>query len=55
MVDQIAKSALLETIRKALEGLRFGKVEISVHDSKVVLIERIERLRVSDEPRKGGR
>ncbi|WP_342672709.1 YezD family protein [Candidatus Nitrospira nitrosa] len=30
----------------ALKGLRFGSVEITVHDSRVVQIERKEKMRM---------
>lgn len=32
-------------ITRMLEGLRFGSIEITVHDSKVVQIERREKIR----------
>lgn len=35
-----------EHIAKALLGLRFGSIEIIVHDGKVVQIERREKLRL---------
>ena len=35
-----------KTILQALKDLRFGSVEIIVHDSKVVQIERREKMRV---------
>lgn len=38
-------SALAEAIHAALKGIRFGSVEIVIHDSKVVQIERKERTR----------
>ena len=34
-----------DRILQALQGIRFGAVEIVVHDGKVVQIERKERLR----------
>ena len=34
------------TILQALKDLRFGSIEIIVHDSKVVQIERREKVRV---------
>ena len=34
------------TILQALKDLRFGSVEIIVHDSKIVQIERREKVRV---------
>lgn len=33
-------------IQEALRDLHFGSVEITVHDSKVVLIERREKMRL---------
>ena len=39
-----------QTIQQALRDLRFGSVEIIVHDSKVVQIERREKVRVELEP-----
>ena len=36
----------LELIRRALAGLRFGSVEIVVHDSRIVQIERREKVRL---------
>ena len=35
-----------QTILQALKDLRFGSVEIVVHDSKIVQIERREKMRV---------
>lgn len=40
--DQEAEEAILF----ALKGLRFGSVEIIVHDSRVVQIERKEKIRI---------
>ena len=37
---------LEEAILFALKGLRFGSVEIIVHDSRVVQIERKEKMRM---------
>ena len=39
-------SKIEQTILQALKDLRFGSVEIIVHDSKVVQIERREKVRV---------
>ncbi len=39
----------LSIVREKVESLRFGVVQIVVHDSKVTLIERTEKTRV-DEP-----
>jgi len=35
----------LEVVRQHVESLRFGTVEIIVHDSRVTQIDRTERLR----------
>jgi hypothetical protein len=35
---------------QALRDLRYGSVEIVVHDSKIVQIERREKVRVEPEP-----
>ncbi|MFM2090998.1 MAG: putative small protein [Planctomycetota bacterium] len=42
-----AELDILRTIR----SLRFGAVEIQVHDGRVVQIERRERVRIDDRPR----
>jgi hypothetical protein len=52
--DQEAE--LFKQIQHALRGLRFGSVEIVVHDSRVVQLERRERFRFDKalDQRKGG-
>jgi hypothetical protein len=40
------QTVLSNQITRLLEGLRFGSIEIVVHDSKVVQIERKEKLRL---------
>lgn len=42
----MANDELLQTILRAIRNLRFGTLEIVVHDSKVVRIERRERIRL---------
>ncbi len=42
----------LDRIARALTGLQFGSVEISIHHGRIVQIERREKLRL-DEPRPG--
>ena len=37
----------IEAIRKALNNLKFGSIEITVHDGKIVQIERKEKVRLS--------
>ena len=39
----------LDAIRRALATLRYGSIEIIVHDSKVVQIERKEKIRLPQE------
>ncbi len=39
-------SNLLERIAQALQGLRYGTLELVVHDFKVVRITRTEKVRV---------
>ena len=40
----------VETIEEALKGLRFGTVQLTVHDGKLVRIERLEKIRLPTEP-----
>ncbi|MDD1631339.1 MAG: YezD family protein [Methylococcaceae bacterium] len=39
------KTEVAEQIASFLQGIQFGSVEIIIHDSKVVQIERREKLR----------
>lgn len=41
---------LIPLIQKALEGLRFGSVQLIVHEGQLVRIERLERIRLPSEP-----
>jgi hypothetical protein len=36
-------------IARALRGLRFGSIEITVHDGRITLIERREKIRLDEE------
>jgi hypothetical protein len=56
MDDRAAASAgegdrLAREILRAVRGLRYGSVEITIHDGQVVQIERREKVRLE---RKGG-
>ncbi|MCX6898024.1 MAG: YezD family protein [Verrucomicrobia bacterium] len=42
----------LQTVRAQVESLRFGVVQIVVHDSRVTQIERTERVRLEDRSEK---
>jgi len=44
-LDQQNHQKIEEAIRLALRNIRYGSVEIIVHDSKVVQIERKEKTR----------
>ena len=48
------KENIVNKIKNALENIRFGSVEIIVHDSKVVQIERKEKIRFAENILKGG-
>ena len=37
----------IEAIRRALSNLKFGSIEITVHDGKIVQIERKEKVRLN--------
>jgi hypothetical protein len=43
--DRHKQQSIEEAILLALKGIRYGSVEIVVHDSKVVQIERKEKTR----------
>jgi hypothetical protein len=45
------KQDWLEVVRRQVDSLRYGTVEIVVHDSQVTQIEKTERVRL-DKPRK---
>lgn len=40
------ESAWFSTIREALKGLRYGTIQLTVHEGKLVRIERVERIRL---------
>lgn len=44
--------AILQEIARALEQLRYGSVEIVVHEGKVTQIERREKFRFGNEQQK---
>ena len=44
---------LAPAIARALKNLQFGSVQLIVHEGEVVRIERVERIRLTDQP--GGR
>ena len=51
--DQINRKVEHEILR-AIKGIRYGSVEVTIHDSKVIQIERKEKVRFDkDGPGKG--
>ena len=52
--DSGGKPDWLEIVRREVASLRYGVVEIVVHDSRVTQIEKTERLRL-DKPTTDGR
>jgi len=42
--------ATVQRIIQALDGLRFGSVQLVVHDAHIIRIERIERIRLTGSP-----
>ena len=49
MNKDLTETGWLEIVRQQVSSLRFGVVEIVVHDSRVTQIEKTERLRL-DKP-----
>lgn len=47
--DRQKQQSIEQVIFLALKGIRFGSVEITVHDSKVVQIERKEKTRFDND------
>jgi hypothetical protein len=48
--DSDGKQELGEQILSAISDIRYGSVEIIIHDSKVVQIERKEKIRLEPGP-----
>ena len=44
----LSPASLWLAIEQALKALRYGSVQLIVHEGQVVRIERIERIRLSD-------
>ena len=42
--------AIVKELESALQALRYGSIQLVVHDAKVVRIERIERIRLPAAP-----
>ncbi|MBI4340965.1 MAG: YezD family protein [Candidatus Omnitrophica bacterium] len=37
--------ALLEQIREAIEGVKYGHVQVTIHNARVVQIEKVDKVR----------
>ena len=46
--------AWLQLVREHVASLKFGTVQITVHDSRVVQVERVEKLRFDKPEQSGG-
>lgn len=44
--NSAANEELLSTLAPLIAGLRFGTIELTIHDGRVVQIERREKIRV---------
>ena len=53
-IDGQDEASLLREIQNALRDLRFGAVEITVHNAPVVQIERKEKFRLQQPGNKAG-
>lgn len=55
-VDPALAPEVMSQISRLLAGLRFGAIEITVHDGRVVQIERREKIRIAspESPRAAG-
>ncbi|WP_296125801.1 sulfur starvation response protein OscA [Pseudomonas sp. Ga0074129] len=51
-LDGQDEAGILHEIQAALQGLKFGSVEITVHNGQVVQIERKEKFRLSPQTHK---
>ena len=46
--EQKSLQKILEEIQRAIENIRFGSIEITVHEGRVTQIERREKLRLTN-------
>ena len=50
----VLSEQIVRNIIEAIKNIRFGCVQIIIHDSKVVQIDRTEKLRLDHSKAKGG-
>lgn len=48
---QEPSEVIVEHIVSILQGIRFGSIEIVVHDGRIVQIDKHEKFRISQKPR----
>lgn len=48
------EKGISEEILKAVESVKFGNVQIIIQDSKVVQIDKTEKIRLDQNSKKGG-
>jgi len=46
----VPESALFSAIKQALKNLRYGTIQLTVHEGKLVKIERVEKIRIPTIP-----
>jgi hypothetical protein len=44
--DPAARESVLDRVRRAVEGIRFGEVRVIIQDGVIVQIERVEKERL---------
>ena len=54
-IKEPPEEAWERTVQQAVRGLRFGSVEVLVHDGRVVQVETREKVRFTDERRPDAR
>lgn len=47
MINHISDDILIQELIKAIQSLRFGSVEVTVHDGRVTQIEKREKVRLN--------
>ena len=45
-----AETELMTRILQAIRGIKYGSLEIVIHDSKIVRLEKHEKIRVESDP-----
>ncbi len=50
--SKATRSTAEEEILRAVQNVRYGSVEITIHDAKVVQVERREKIRFQDQKEK---